>query len=74
MNRTRGQIQQSDTMVRSSGWAYDKQLEVEYLHPSIIRFCAGLSVYRLREITEDNWEIEQKEPVNGKKKFFLLLN
>ena len=64
----RGQIQQPSTMTRSSGWALDRQLEDEYLHPSVMRFCAGLPVYRLREITEDNWEIEQEveNPSNGK--------
>ena len=63
----RGQIQKPGTMVRSSGWALDKQLEDKYLHPSVIRFCAGLPVYRLKEITEDNWKFEQEEKSsNGK--------
>ena len=47
-------------MIKSSRWALDKQLKDEYLHPSVMRFCAGLPVYRLREITDDNWEIEQE--------------
>lgn len=64
----RGQFQKPGTMTRSSGWAVDKRLKDEYLHSSVIRFCAGLPVYRLREITEDNWEIEEEDKSsNGKK-------
>lgn len=72
----REQIQRPDTAVkRSSGWAVDKQLKDEYLHPSIIRFCAGFPVYRLREIIEGNWEIEEEgKSGNGKKLHFFLKN
>ena len=69
----RGQIQKTSTVMRSPRWALDKQLKDKYLHPSVIRFCDNLSVYRLREITEDSWKIEQEEKSgNGKNKLFLF--
>ena len=45
----------------STDWTLDKKLETKELHPSVAKFCAGLSVYRLKESTKDTWKIEEKE-------------
>ena len=33
-------------------------MKAKDLHPTIVKFCAGYRVYLLKEITQDNWEIE----------------
>ena len=57
----RTRIPKPETLVSSTEWTPDKKLEAKELHPTVVNFCAGLSVYRLKEITKDNWEIEENE-------------
>jgi hypothetical protein len=61
-----GRIKKSGTLLISTEWAINKKLEAKDLHPAVVKFCAGLPVYLLKEITEDNWAIEQEERTNGK--------
>ena len=42
-----------------SSWALDKQLEAKDLPGPVVKFCAGLPTYLLKEITKENWQIEQ---------------
>lgn len=57
----RTRIPKPETLVSSTKWTPDKKLEAKELHPTVVNFCAGLSVYRLKEITKDNWGIEENE-------------
>ncbi len=43
-------IQKAGKLVSSTKWTLDKQLEAKDLHPTVVKFCAGLSVYRLKKI------------------------
>lgn len=56
------------TVVSSSEWTLHKRLKQKDLDPSVVKFCAGLPVYRLKEINDDDWEILQG---NGKKAIFV---
>ncbi len=49
-------------------WTIDKQLETKDLHPTVAKFCSGLPVYRLKEITKENREMKQElqRPSRGK--------
>ena len=68
-------IQKAGKLVSSTEWTLDKQLEAKDLHPTVVKFCAGLSVYRLKKITKDNIEIEQEErSSNGKESENVLLH
>ena len=51
-------IQQQSTMVSSSEWIFDKQLNEKDLPPSVVRFCAGLPIYRLKKRSKD-WAVKQ---------------
>jgi hypothetical protein len=46
----RTRIPKPETLVSSTKWTPDKKLEAKELHPTVVNFCAGLSVYRLKEI------------------------
>ncbi|CAB4035726.1 Hypothetical predicted protein, partial [Paramuricea clavata] len=61
VKRMRTQISKPETVVTTSEWTPDKKLEAKKLHPTVVKFCAGLPVYRLKEITKDNWEIEENK-------------
>ncbi|CAB4037045.1 Hypothetical predicted protein, partial [Paramuricea clavata] len=61
VKRMRTQISKPETVVTTSEWTPDKKLEPKQLHPTVVKFCAGLPVYRLKEITKDNWEIEENK-------------
>ena len=68
-------FQEPGMLLSSTEWAIDKQLEAKDLHPTVVKFCAGLSVYRLKKITKDNIEIEQEErSSNGKESENVLLH
>ena len=55
-------LQQKNTIVSSSEWTFDKRLNEKDLHPSVVKFCDGLPIYRLKERPKD-WLIM---PGNGK--------
>ena len=42
-----------------SSWALDKQLEAKDLPAQVVKFCAGFPTYLLKDITKENWQIEQ---------------
>ena len=47
----------------------EKRVKAKDLHPTIVKFCAGYRVYLLKEISQDNWEIERGNgSSNGKEK------
>ena len=58
MSHMRGRFEKVGTLVRSSEWVIDKKLDAKDLHPTVIKFCAGFPVYRMKDITEDNKEME----------------
>ena len=61
-------IQKAGILVSSTKWTIDKQLEAKDIHLTVVKFCTGLSVYRLKEIAKDNIDIEPEERSrNGKK-------
>ena len=51
-------IQQQSTMVSSSEWIFDKRLNEKDLPPSVVRFCAGFPIYRLKKRSKD-WVVMQ---------------
>jgi hypothetical protein len=57
-------MRKQGTLTSSSEWTYDKLLKQKDLSPSVVKFCAGLPVYRLKEITNDDWEMVKG---NGRK-------
>jgi hypothetical protein len=68
MNANAQMLKQS-TLVSSSEWMIEKQMKQKDLNPSVAKFCAGLLVYRLKEKTNDDWEILQQ---NGREYFLWL--
>ena len=58
-------ISKPGTLVSSTEWTIDGKVQTKDLHSSVIKFCSGLPVYRLKETTKDNWEIEEKERSNN---------
>ena len=38
---------------------FDKRPKLKDLNPLVVKFCAGLPVYRLKEVTNDEWEMVQ---------------
>lgn len=42
---------------------FDKRPKLKDLNPLVVKCCAGLPVYRLKEVTNDDWEMVQG---NGK--------
>ena len=56
------QVEDSPGRLESS-LALDKQLEAKDLPASVVTYCAGLPVYRTKDITEEKIHIEQ----NGRK-------
>ncbi len=42
-------IQKAGKLVSSTEWTLDKQLKAKDLHPMVVKFCAGLSVYSLKK-------------------------
>ncbi len=62
-----GRTKIAETLVSSTEWAIDGQLEAKDLHPAVVKFCSGLPVYRVKVISKGNIEIEPEErPSNGK--------
>ena len=61
VRRVQTRISKPGTLVSSTEWTLDRKVQTKDLQPSVAKFCAGLPVYRLKEITKDNWEIEEKE-------------
>jgi hypothetical protein len=53
MQRSNKRIRKDSTMVSSSEWTYDKRLNEKDLHPSVVKFCAGLPIYSLKERSRD---------------------
>ena len=58
-----GRNKKPDVLLRSTQWAIGEKLEIKDLRviPSVLKFCAGFPVYRLKEINKDNVEIEEEE-------------
>ncbi len=74
VRRIQARIQKAGIMVSSTEWTIDKQLEAKDLHPTVVKFCAGFSVYRLKEVTKDSWKIEEESGSgNGKESEIVLL-
>ena len=51
-------MQKQNTMVNLSEWTFDKHMNEKDLHPSVVKFCACLPIYRLKVNTKD-WMIMQ---------------
>ena len=64
MKNANPRIRKGSMLVSSSQWTFDKQLEQKNVDPSVIKLCTGFPVYRLKEITKDDWAIEK---ANGRK-------
>ena len=60
-------IQQQSTMVSSSEWTFDKRLNEKDLPPTVVRFCAGLPIYRLKKRSKD-WVVMQGNDTTSRKK------
>ena len=58
LKNANGRLQQKNTIVTSSEWTFDKRLNEKDLYPSVVKFCAGLPIYRLKERPKD-WVIMQ---------------
>ena len=60
-------------VVRSSEWTFDKRLKRKDVHRSVAKFCAGLAIYRLREIIDDDLVTVQGNSKNVQIFIFSLI-